>query len=139
MSSQWKLNRRSRGQNLVEMALTFPFILLLILFMVEMGRVWFTYEGAKMAATEGAHAASMYHNPNVGKNLLDQKLAVAGLKVQSATVSQIPNKHAYEADVTVRFTPLYGELSIPTVGGKVSFIPAGFNITYTAVDDVALY
>jgi len=127
------------GQNLVELALTLPFVLVMILFIVEMGRVWFAYEGAKMAATEGVHAATLYHNPVVGKDLLDKKLAAAGLEVKTATISQIPNKHAYQADVTIRFTPLFGELAMPTVGGKISFIPAGFDIKYSAVDDVALY
>jgi hypothetical protein len=127
------------GQNLVELALTLPFVLLMILFIVEMGRVWFAYEGAKMAATEGAHAASLYHNPEVGKNLLDKKLAAAGLEVKQAVVEQIPNQHAYRANVVIRFTPLFGELAMPTVGGKVTFLPAGFDISYSAVDDVAVY
>lgn len=139
VSPEQRIRRGVPGQNLVELALTLPFILLMILFIVEMGRVWFAYEGAKMAATEGAHAASVYHNPEVGKNLLDKKLAAAGLKVNQATVEQIPNKHAYRASVSIRFTPLFGELAMPTMGGKVTFIPAGFNISYSAVDDVAVY
>lgn len=139
MSPLWNNRQSSRGQNLVEMALTFPFILLMLFFMIELGRVWLTYEGAKIAATEAAHAASLYHNPTVGKNLLDKKLASASLNVRNATVAQIPNKHAYQANVTVRFTPFFGELAMPTMSGKITFLPAKFDINYSAVDDVALY
>lgn len=129
-----------QGQNLIELALTFPIFLLISFFIIELGRVWFVYEGAKMAANEGAHAAATYHNPQVGKNLLDKKLAAASLDVQEATVQQIPNRHAYQANVKVRYTPLFSNLSISVLGGKsISILPAGFDIEYQAVDDVSLY
>lgn len=127
------------GQNLLELAFTFPMVIVLMFFIVEVGRVWFAYEGAKMAANEGAHAASMYHNPHVGKALLDKKLAATGLKVGSAQVNQIPNQHAYQASVTVQFKPLFGGLSIPSLGGNLTILPSSFNISYSAVDESALY
>lgn len=132
--------RRERGQNLVELALTFPIIFIMLMFIIEMGRVWFLYEGAKMAATEGAHAASLYHNPQVGVDQLNKKLKAAGLDVKTATVTQIPNAHAYQANVTVRFSPAFGGLALPTVGGSVlTIIPAGFDVTYNAIDDISVY
>src|SRR5262245_37453717 len=114
------IHRRSqKGQNIIELALTLPFVLIMVLFIVETGRVWVAYEGAKMAATEGAHVASLYHNPQVGTDQLNKKLQEAGLEVKQAAVTQIPNQHAYQANVTIRFTPVFGALALPTVGGNV--------------------
>lgn len=129
---------KSRGQNLVELGLTLPFVLILLFFIIELGRAWFVYEGAKMAAMEGAHAASIYHNPGVGKQQLDAKLGAAGLS-GSGNVSQVPNAHAYQADVTVKFTPFFGGISIPTVSGSIPILPKSFDVKYTAVEDVAVY
>lgn len=130
---------RSRGQNLVELALTLPFVLALLFFVIEMGRAWFVYQGAKMAAMEGAHAAAKFHNPQVGQTQLTTRLAASGLQVVSSQVSQIPNNHAYQADVTVSFTPFFGGIAIPSISGPITIIPNGFNISYTAVENVAVY
>lgn len=128
-----------RGQNLVELGLTLPFVLIFLFFIIELGRAWFVYEGAKMAAMAGAHAAAVYHNKDVGQNELDKKIAAAGLDKKAATVDQIQNQHAYFADVTVTFTPFFGGVSIPTVSGNIQLIPNEFDISYTAVEDVAVY
>lgn len=134
-----KRRKKSQGQNLVELALTLPFVIIMLFFIIELGRAWFVYEGTKMAAMEGAYSASVYHNPMVGQTQLNNKLAAAGLNVKSARVSQVPNQHAYQADVTVTFTPFFGGISIPTLNGPISIIPGAFDITYSAVEDVAIY
>ena len=134
-----RTRKAARGQNLVELALTLPFVLLFIFFIVELGRVWFVYEGAKMAAMSGVHAASIYHSAGVGQKELDNKIAAAGLDKNTATVTQIPNQHAYRADVNVTFTPFFGGVQIPTVSGPISIIPAAFPISYSAVEDVSVY
>lgn len=131
--------RRQRGQNLVELALTLPFVLLLLFFIIEMGRLWFTYEGAKMSASEGAHTAAMYHSTQVGKTQLDNKLAAIGLDVKGATINQVTNQHAYQANVTVKYSPFFGGISIPTLSGPIPIIPDSFDITYNAVEDMAIY
>jgi len=74
-----------------------------------------------------------------GQQQLDSKLAAAGLSVSSSSVQQVPNAHAYQASVTVRFTPFFGGLSIPTVSGPISIIPNAFDISYSAVEDVSVY
>lgn len=134
-------NRRQafRGQNLVELGLTLPFVLIFLFFIIELGRAWFVYEGAKMAATAGAHAAATYHNKDVGQNELDKKIAAAGLEKKTTKVDQIQNQHAYYADVTVTFKPFFGGVSIPTVSGNIQLIPSQFDISYTAVEDVSVY
>lgn len=134
-----KAGKALSGQNLVEMLFTFPLALVLMFFTVDAGRLWFTYEAAKMAANAGAHTASIYHNPSVGVTQLDRKLSDSDLTVVSRNVTQIPNKHAYQADVTVTFRPFFGSVQIPTVGGPIQVFPASFNINYTAVKDVSVY
>ncbi len=137
--SKFTTRRAHRGQNLVELGLTLPFVLIMMFFIIDVARAWFAYEGAKMAATEGAHVASIYHNPAAGQTQLNNKLASAGLDVQTATVTQVPNQHAYQANVTVSFTPFFAGVSIPTVSGNIPIIPAQFNISYNAVESVSVY
>lgn len=119
--------------------LTLPFVLVLIFFIIEAGRVNFTLQGAKIAAMSGAHTASLYHNAATGKQELDSKLAATGLTAVTASVAQVPNQHAYQATVTVRYSPFFGGVSIPTLSGRISILPSQFNITYNAVEDVAVY
>jgi Flp pilus assembly protein TadG len=131
--------RRHTGQNLVELVLTLPFVLILVFFIIEAGRVNFTFQGAKMAVMSGAHTAALYHNAAVGKQQLDNKLAATGLTATTASVVQLPNRHAYQATVTVHYAPFFGGVSIPTLSGPVSILPSQFDITYNAVEDVAVY
>jgi hypothetical protein len=131
--------RHSQGQNLVELAITLPFVVLMLFFIIELGRLWFTYEGTKVAAMEGAHAAAIYHSTQVGKTQMDNKIAAAGLKAKTTIVNQVTNQHAYEATVTVNYAPFFGGVSIPTLSGKIPIIPDQFDITYNAVEDMAIY
>ncbi len=133
--------RRSatKGQNLVELVLTLPFVLALLFFTIDLGRVWMVYEGAKMAARDAAYTAAIYHSASVGKTQLDNKLAASGLDVKTATVKQVTNQHAYQVDVTVSFKPLFAQLSIPTLAGPQAIIPNGFDVNYAAITDVSVY
>ena len=128
----------SRGQNLVELALTLPFVLIMVFAIVDFGRAWITYESAKVAANEGVHAASEYHNSAVGQALLTQKLQAAGLTGNGA-VTQVQNQHAYQVNVTVQFTPLFASMVMPLAGANAKIIPTAFPITYSAVDEMAIY
>ena len=127
------------GQNLVELAMTLPFVLVLIFFIIDSGRAWMTYEGAKMAAREGSYVASLYQNATAGQTQLDYKLSLASLKKKSAKVTQVPGKHAYQSDVTVTFDSLFGSFQIPTLSGPIQVFPAHFDISYHAVTDVSVY
>lgn len=130
---------RHRGQNLVELVLTLPFVIIMVFFIIELGRAWMVYEGAKMAARDGAYTASIYHSVSTGQTQLDNKLAAAGLTVKTSKISQVPNQHAYQADVTVSFAPFFGSIAIPTLSGPITILPSQFDISYTAVTDVAIY
>ncbi len=134
-----RFKKASKGQNLVEMALVFPFLLAFILFTMEMGNVWYTYEAAKMAAMEGAQAASMYHNPLMGRQALQSKASASGITLKKGTVTQVPEQHAYQADITVSYSPFFGGLSIPSLGGDLTLIPGSFDISYTAIRAYAVY
>lgn len=127
-----------RGQNLVELVLTLPFMLVLIFFIIDSGRAWMTYESAKMAVRDAAYTASIFQNPEVGQKQLDNKILLSGLK-GSGEVVQVPNQHAYRASIEVEFTPLFGELAIPTISGPIRLLPATIPISYENVTDVALY
>lgn len=127
-----------RGQNLVELVLTLPFMLILIFFIIDAGRAWMAYESAKMAVRDAAYTASIFQNPDVGQQQLDFKILVSGLQ-GSGTVSQVPNQHAYRASIQVEFTPLFGELAIPTISGSIRLLPGTIPITYSNVTDVSLY
>lgn len=133
-----KKRRAHRGQNLVELVLTLPFVLLFIFFIIDVGRAWMTIEGAKMAGRDAAYTAAIYHSASVGQTQLNNKLSAVGMQ-GTGTVRQIPNQHAYEANVNATFTPLFAQLSIPTLTGPVRILPASFPVTYTAITDVSVY
>jgi hypothetical protein len=130
---------RQAGQNLVELGFTLPFVIIMIFFIIEIGRAWMAYEGAKMAAREGAYVASLYHNVKAGQDQLNYKLSATGLTVKTATVAQVPGQHAYKSDVTVTFQPLFGTLKIATLSGPITILPAQFDLSYKAITDVAVY
>jgi hypothetical protein len=126
------------GQNLVELVLTLPFTLILTFFIIDSGRAWMAYESAKMAVRDAAYTASIFQNPEVGQKQLDLRILASGLK-GSGTVSQVPNQHAYRASIEVEFTPLFGEMAIPTLSGPINLLPTTIPIKYENVTDVALY
>ena len=133
-----KKNRKSRGQNLVEFAVTIPLVLAMFFFILEMGRVWFVYEAAKMAANDGSTTAAKYHNAEAGTAQATRKITEAGLEGMG-TVTQVDGKHAYAAEVTVVYEPFFGGMSIPTLGGEITLIPAGFDISYTQISTASVY
>lgn len=96
------------------------------------------YESAKMAVRDAAYTASIFQNPEVGQRQLNVKIVSSGLK-GSGTVTQVPNQHAYRASIQVEFTPLFGELAIPTISGPIRLLPGAIPISYSNVTDVALY
>lgn len=134
-----RTRRSHRGQNLVELVLTLPIVVVMLFFIIEMGRVWMTYESAKMAVRDAVYAAATHHNAITGQIELNSRLAGAGLTVRKAAVTQLPNQHAYKGDVTVLYYPFFGSMSIPTLSGPMTLIPNQFEVNYSAVTDIAVY
>ena len=55
-----RVGRRETGQSIVELALTLPVLLLLLLGTVDVGRVFFDYIEMRNAVSEGATYASRH-------------------------------------------------------------------------------
>lgn len=134
------LRRPQKGQNLVEFALVLPFLLIGIFFVVEMGRVWQTYEGAKMAAEDGAYTAASRDSAVQGNTVINQRLSAANI-VGNGNIrpimgfGTIPTRIGYKAQVNVNYQPLFGgiALTLPVVGINVPIIPANFPIQYDSI------
>jgi Flp pilus assembly protein TadG len=131
--------RKHCGQNLVEFLLVIPFFIILAYACLEFMRGWQTWNGAKMAALDAAYTAAVNHSTVKGSIQLQQRLAEANLNVMFANVASINDDRAYQVSVSVLFTPVFGGLSIPTVAGPISIIPASFPVTYTAVRAPSVY
>lgn len=129
--------KRLLGQNLVEFALTLPFILVFFFFIAEVGRAWFFYEAIKMAATDGAHTAAIYQNPTVGATAATRKLQIAGITPAAPPqVTQVKDQHVYQVTVTANFVPLFGAMRFALVGVNLF---TGFPIRYTALKEYSVY
>jgi hypothetical protein len=96
MRSGASANHRSRGQGLVEFALVFPILMLLLIAVFDLGRLVFAYNDITNAARSGARVA-----------IVDQTANLA----QTATINQATSLGLKPADVTVDY--LKGDLSGP--------------------------
>jgi hypothetical protein len=79
---------RSRGQGLVEFALVFPILMLLLIAVFDLGRLVFAYNDITNAARSGARVA-----------IVDQTAGVA----QTATINQATSLGLKPADVTIDY------------------------------------
>lgn len=129
----------AKGQNIIEMALVLPFLLIGILFVVEMGRAWQTYEGAKMAAEDGAYTAATFDSAVRGNGVIQQRLNSANIAGNGAIrpimgFGTVASRIGYKAQVTVNYQPLFGGVALTLPGvGAVPIIPANFPIQYDSV------
>jgi Flp pilus assembly protein TadG len=131
--------RHQAGQNLVELALVLPLFLVMLFMIGEFGRAWYTYNAAKMAAMDGSYTAASRHNASAGQTQCSARLAQSNLG-GNCTVNALASQFSYQAQVNVTFTPLFGGVSIPTVGGTaISIIPNVINIQYTNEVDGEAY
>jgi hypothetical protein len=100
LSALWKRNvtgrHRSRGQGLVEFALVFPIMMVLLIAVFDMGRLVFAYNDITNSARSGARVA-----------IVDQTAGVA----QTATINQATSLGLKPADVTIDY--LKSDLSAP--------------------------
>lgn len=128
--------QRFKGQNLAEFALTVPFVVLFMLFTIEVGRVWFVYEAVKVAAVEGAQTAAMNNNAGAGSAAAMMRLGNSGVEGGSANISQVAGQHAYQATAQAQFTPLFGRYTLPFLG-TAGF--NGFSVRYSAIKGYSVY
>lgn len=136
---RWKRNGY-RGQNLVEMALTFPFLLIVIFAIMEVGRFWNVYEGARLAAMDGAYTASVYRDTNLGKKQITDRLTRAGIPFNDGNVQVTKAADGtYTVNMQVQYNPLLGGISIASISGPLTIIPNTINITTSNVEANSVY
>src|SRR5688572_27485887 len=131
------IRHRHDGQNLVELVLTLPFVLVLSLFLLEFGRLCFVFQVAGTAVRQAVQVAAAYHNESVGQQQLNKKISASGL-TGTGTVSQMPNLHAYQASAAIQYSPLFSG-SIPTLSGNITVVPKSINVTYTSAAQASIY
>jgi Flp pilus assembly protein TadG len=116
------MSRRSaRGQSLVELALTLPLLLIILLGVVDLGRVYFSYMTVINAAREGARYGAANPNDSTGAiNHAQNEATGSGITLTSVTMS-CPNGctqgNPFRATVSYSFqlmtTYIFGGTTIP--------------------------
>ncbi|MEM0952155.1 MAG: TadE/TadG family type IV pilus assembly protein [Cyanobacteria bacterium P01_H01_bin.74] len=128
-----------QGQNLVELVFTLPFFLILVLYIIEFGHFWMTYEGAKTVIKSGVHAATLYHSDTIGENYARAQANRLSLNIQTLNVQQVNNTHTYQGSIELTYIPYFSSATIPTLNGGISLLPGNINLFYRNITDVAVY
>ena len=99
---------RSAGQSLVEMALILPTITLILMGVIDLGRVFYTYEALANAAREGARYCALHPGDTSGT-----KSQIAGeldtLVVADTSSTQCPDTakgNPVTVSIQATFTPI---------------------------------
>jgi len=132
------------GQSLVEFALILPVLVLIVMGIVDLGRIFHTYEALANAAREGARYCAL--NPNAsatnlrnritgsGSGELDGKIAVATIAVNGTAGAACPAASS-GADVTVtlttNFSPLTPVIRAFGAGGTIPVITSSTMVMWT--------
>ncbi len=106
-----KCLRDSKGQSTVEFALVVPLLIVMVVAIVEFGRLWMTVNVLTSAAREGARIAAIsapdyWRVNNAAQNVLSAS------QINGATVSLSGPNSAGDVRVTVRMTyaPVTGNI-----------------------------
>jgi Flp pilus assembly protein TadG len=84
--------RAERGQSLIELALTLPIMLLLVLATVDIGMGFRTYIGLSTAAREGVRWISIHPNDPAG--------ALARVSAEAGRMGLLPGEGSYTVDIS---------------------------------------
>ncbi len=95
MTNKLHINRNERGQSMVELALSFVILLVLLAGTVDLGRAFFTWLQMRDAAQEGASYASVCPTGNVNARIL------ANLNPPSAYIVDVSSNNSMGATKTV--------------------------------------
>ena len=147
----FKSVRAQRGLAMVELALTLPLLVLLMLTFAEFGRMLFQYNSMEQASRDaGRYVASQAWNSTLGTVQLSTALiaqtrnvavygvpanpngypaAAPGLTTGNVTVSAVGTDHV-RVSIAYNFVPVIGS-SIPALFG--SSVPLGLLLTSTVV------
>lgn len=137
---------KHQGQNLVELAITFPLLLVTILGVVEVGRAWNTYEGTRLAAMDGAYTAAIYKNRTLGQTQITTRLSSANIPLDrtnaacgGAGVQVVETNGEFTVAVCTQFVPIFGDLGINFMGDELTVFPAAIPISYQNVQTPTIY
>lgn len=112
----WLRSRGEHGQSLVEIAISFPIILLLMSGLFDLGRVYFTWVALEDAAAEGALYLALHPNWPTATECGDPRNAV--YRVENASQGSLSG--AFEVDWTRPGTNItYQTPASPVVGETV--------------------
>ncbi len=114
-------NRRQRGQSMVELALVLPLLLLILLGIVDLGRVFNAYIAITNASREGALYGSFY--PPVDETA-KAKIKSRVLQEAQPTVILNPSLVSVESQGVVAGSPVTVTVEYPF--SAVSMIMEGF-------------
>ena len=119
MGHMRKWSRSTRGQALVEFALILPLLVLILMGIIEFGRLWMTMITLSGAAREGARLAVVTapdHDAveTAANNVLD----AAGLGPGTITISGPNAQNDVTVTVEITYTVITGSI-IPGLGGSL--------------------
>jgi Flp pilus assembly protein TadG len=121
-------SRRSDGQALVEFALLIPLLVIIILGIIEFGRIWMTMNVLASAAREGARKAAVTSpDPAQVQTVVENVLTAAD--ITGATITTVGPNSDNEVTVTV-------QIDYTVVTG--SFVP-GLNSTMQLSRSVVMH
>lgn len=89
-----------KGQSLVELALVFPLLLLILLGIIDFGRVYFAYVTITNASREGARYASacLGNTAEIQNRVLQETSGLVEIEADDITIDSVPGS----GEVTVR-------------------------------------
>jgi Flp pilus assembly protein TadG len=133
------MKRHHPGQNIVEAVLALPLFLLLVFGIFELSHFWQTVETTKLAAIDAAGVAAKTQNATLGTIQLLARLSQAQLAPSGATqVTANADGSSFTATATVLYRPYFGGMSIPSLAGPISIIPAQIPIQFQEIKAVSI-
>ncbi len=115
-----------RGQSMIEMALSFVLLLMLLAGVIDMGRAFFTYSTLQDAAQEGASYASL-NPPSSASDTAKLNAIVQRVRGASGPTSKNPIDMNNDPNISVTTTALDGwSLACRSHGIKVTVTYTGY-------------
>ncbi len=129
MTTQKKTDiMKEKGQSLVELAVGFTFLLLLLGGIVDLGRTFFTFMGLRDAAQEGAIYGS--YSPNDTSGIISRAQSASPDTASTVVSVNAPTKAAGNP-ITVTVTYQNFEFVMPLTSAIVSHFDLSASITDT--------
>ena len=103
--------KSQKGQSLVEFALVLPVFVVILLAIIEFGRLWEVSNVLTSAAREGARAAAV-SGPDVAKAITAAQTVLSAGRITDATITVLGPNSASDVSVTIalEYTPLTGSI-----------------------------